>query len=60
MLRFTCGERKIWSSIKISQNIMTMIVANDLLKLNNVINTCLVKLNIIPYHAFLLKIYEYW
>ena len=26
-LRFTCGERKIWSNIKKSQNIMTMIVA---------------------------------
>ena len=25
-LRFTCGERKIWSNIENSQNIMTMIV----------------------------------
>ena len=24
---FTCGERKIWSNIKKSQNIMSMIVA---------------------------------
>ena len=24
---FTCGKRKIWSNIKKSQNIMTMIVA---------------------------------
>ena len=26
MLRFTCGDSKSWSNIKMSQNIMTMIV----------------------------------
>ena len=26
MLRFTCGERKIWSNTRKSQNVMTMIV----------------------------------
>ena len=25
-LRFTCGEKKIWYNIKVSQNIMKMIV----------------------------------
>ena len=28
-LRFTCGERKIWSTITKSQNIMNMIVVQD-------------------------------
>ena len=27
VLRFTCGERKIWKNIRKSQNIMKMIVA---------------------------------
>ena len=30
-LHFTCGEREIWSNIKKSQNIMTMIVASKIL-----------------------------
>ena len=32
-------------------------LANDLLKLNNAINTCLINLNIIIYHVFSLIIY---
>ena len=34
-------------------------LANHPLKFNNAINTCLINLNIISYHAFLLNIYEY-
>ena len=30
MLRFTCGERKVWSKIKKYQNIMTMIIDTKL------------------------------
>ena len=32
MLRFTCGERKIWSNIKKAQNIMTRIVSAGALR----------------------------
>ena len=34
-------------------------LAIDPLKPNNALNTCLVDLNIITYHAFSLNIYEY-
>ena len=37
----------------------THFVANDLLKLSNAINTCLINLNVILYHACLLNIYKY-
>ena len=37
---------------------LTML-ANDLLKINNVINTCLIHLHIILYYSFSLNIYEY-
>ena len=37
----------------------THFVANDLLKLINAINTCLINLIVILYHAFSLNIYEY-
>ena len=34
-------------------------IAKDLLKLNNALDTCLIDLNIILYHAFPLNIYEH-
>ena len=37
---------------------LTML-ANDPIKLNNVINTCLINPNIILYYFFLLSVYEY-
>ena len=37
----------------------SVIPVNDILKLNYEINTCLINLNIILYHALSLNIYEY-
>ena len=56
-LRFTCGERKIWSNIKKSQNIMTMIVAG--LALTLTLNThSQAKTETLPHFVIIKTLFE--
>lgn len=43
VLRFTCGESKVWKKVKKTQNILTMIVKSYLM-IQNILTTSVLKI----------------